>query len=388
MRKEKNLEKLEDLWQGAEFLPSQYKPPTLSQDLVQELFLLSKEASQRGIPLHTLWEDKDEHSISLARLMRQQKGRQTRPFLKVGVVKKARTELKDLPAHGQKGGNTAESTPSLSEPETELARHASPSLVDQSTSVELYEDSMSSTFPPINAARKETFPERTPVGSNEGSSPDRKRRREHTGDDDRMSPSTSLTLNDDRKALEEVPIPVASTEGSSPVRKRKREHTENPFQRWLEGIDIQKARCAIHDSVLVTLDRRHQSCLTDLDRFGTERHRIEKEDETLIGDVITDLQRMIKPSRQLVDIQQELQSRLDVVKERVRSQAALQDERDAILSLVPSRLLQIKTMIVLCHIFGGRSVVARRHLDHMEGLQNNFLAQATRLLEGRDNDSS
>ena len=45
-------------------------------------------------------------------------------------------------------------------------------------------------------------------------------------------------------------------------------------------------------------------------------------------------------------------------------------------------------MMVLCYIFDRRFVVARRHLDQMEALQNDFLAQATQLLEGRNNDSS
>ena len=552
--------------------------------------------AQRGIRLHTLWEDKEEHSITLARLMRQHKGRQKRSFLTVGVVKKARRELKDLPAHGQGGGNTAENTASLSEPEIELARHAPPPLADQSTSLELCEDLMPCTSP-NDAARKETFPEKSPVGSTEGSSTVRKRKRaissEHTGDDDRVSPCTSLTLNDDSKALEGVPLsllrrglrstghdtrlndivvntliqrlrrPGIWTVDSFAIHSHKRNHgndinplrrprrdaatnfrdntvliplfdeprehwlllsvdtsqarvdvydsltsqisdesairnllidlcqdqslaspenlmfhyqpvssplslhlvtslmkriqcpqqsndkdcgvfvvaaatklaertklpsswnvgqlrmdfathlvssnnaapqgfrdyeaphvkpraarsvdslplmAENPFQRWFEGIDIQKARCAIHGSVLVILHRRHQSCFTDLDGFETECHRIEKDVEALIGDVIT-LSRMMNPSRQLVDLQQELLRRVDVVTEGVRAQTALQDKRDAILSLVPSRLLQMKTMMVLCHIFGRRFVVARRRLDDMEALQNDFLAQATRLLE-------
>ena len=156
---------------------------------------------------------------------------------------------------------------------------------------------------------------------------------------------------------------------------------ENPFQRWLEGLDTQKAKCAIHGSALVTLHGRHQSCLADMDGFETECHGIEKDVDALIGNVFTLSQRMMNPSRQLAHLQQELLRRVDMVAEGVRAQTALQDKRDAILSLVPSRLLQIKTMIVLCHLFGRRFVVARRRLDHMEALQNGFLAQATRLLK-------
>ena len=262
MRKDENLKKLEALWQGTEFLPSKFKPPTPSQDLIQELFLLSKEVARRGIGLHTLWEDNEEDTTTLPRLMRQQRGLQKRPFLTVGVVKKARRELKDLsePSQGQKGGNPAESTASLSEPEIELARHAPPPLADQSTSLELHEDLMSCTFSSNDAARKVTFPERSPpFGSNQGSSPVGKRKRdirsEHAGEgsprlslddspiparsrlmdrqrpscpptplaasssesrplplpalialDDRMSPCTSLTPIDDSKAFKEVPL--------------------------------------------------------------------------------------------------------------------------------------------------------------------------------------
>lgn len=142
---------------------------------------------------------------------------------------------------------------------------------------------------------------------------------------------------------------------------------ENPFQRWLEGFDVPKAKCAIHGSALVTLHRRHQSCFADPDGFETECHEIENDIDAV--------------SRQLVHLQQEPPRRVDVLTEAVRAQTALQDKRDAILSLVPWRLLEMKTMIVLCHIFGRRFVVARGRLDHMEALQNEFLAQATRLLE-------
>ena len=156
---------------------------------------------------------------------------------------------------------------------------------------------------------------------------------------------------------------------------------DHPFQRWLKGVGIQKARCAIHGSILVILHRRHQSCLTDLDGFETECHQIKKDVEELITHVNTLSQRMMKYSRQLVDLHQELLHRVDVVTAGVRAQVALQDKRDAVLSLVPSRLLQIKTMIILCHIFGRRYVVARHRLDEMQALQNVFLARATKLLE-------
>ncbi|KAM0800630.1 hypothetical protein BDR22DRAFT_241952 [Usnea florida] len=226
IRKDENLKKLEALWQGTEFLPSQYKPSTLSQDLVQELFLLSKEVEQRGIRLHTLWEDKEEHPITLARLMRQQKGRGKRLFLTVGVVKKARRELKDLPAHGQKGGNTAEVTASLSEPEIELARHAPRSLADQSTSMELYENLTPSTLSPNDAARKETISERSPVGSTEGSSPIGKRRRTDRSTsselDENLTPSTFSPNDAARKETISERSPVGSTEGSSPIGERER----------------------------------------------------------------------------------------------------------------------------------------------------------------------
>ena len=649
IRRDENLTKLETLWQGTDFLPSKFKPPTPSQDLIQELLLLSKEVARRGIGLHTLWEDNEEGTITLPHLIRQQRGRQKRPFLTVGVVRKARRELKDLsePSQGQNGRNTAESTASRGEPEIELARHAPPPLADQSTSLELYEDLMTCTFSPNDAARKVTLPERSPFGSNEGSSPVRKRKRdirnEHAGEgsprlslhdspvparsqlmerqrpsclptplaasssesrplplpasialDDRMSPCTSLTPIDDSKAFKEIPLTllrhglrstrhdtrlndiVVNTliqrlrrpgiwtvdsltidshkrnNGShiNPRRRPKRdgatdfrdnmvlipffdkprEHwlllsvdtsrarvdvydslpsqfieetsirdllvdlcedqslaspenlkfyyqtvsfplslrlemslikriqspqqsndkdcgvfvvaaamklaekmnlpsswnvgqlrmdfaihlrssghaaprgfrdfeaphvksrtarflgslppmAENPFQRWFEGFDAQKAKCAIHGSALVTLHGRHQGYLADLDGLESECHGIEKDVDALIGNVFTLSQRMMNPSRQLVHLQQELLRRVDVVAEGVRAQTALQDKRDAILSLVPSRLLEIKTMIVLCHIFGRRFVVARRRLDHMEALQNGFLAQATQLLE-------
>ena len=649
MRKDENLKKLEALWQGTEFLPSKYKPPTLSQDLVQELFLLSKEMGRRGIELQTLWEDSEEHSIALPRLMRQQRGRPKRPFLTVGIVKKARRELRDLPepSQGQKAGNTAESTASLSEPEIELARHAPPPLADQSTSLELDEHLTPCTFSPNDAGRKVTYTERSPFGSNEGSSPVRKRKRdtrsEHAGEgsprlslddspipprsllierqrpsclptpsaassldshplsmpvlialDKRMSPSTSVTLIDDSKACKEVPLTLLrhglrstrhdtrlndivvntliqrlrrpgiwtvdsltigspkQTNGSdiNPFRRprcdgaikfrdntvlipffdKPREHwlllsvdtsrarvdvfdslpsqtlkepfirdllvdlcenqslanpenlnfyyqtvssllilhlglllierrkspqqsndkdcgvfvvaaatalaertslpsswdvgqlrmdfanhlsssvyaaprgfrnfealyvksraarcvsslppmAENPFQRWLKDLDTQKAKCAVHGSILAILHRRHQSCLTDLDGFETECHRIEKDVDALIDNIFTLSQRMMKPSRKLVNLHQELLHRMDVVTEGIRVQTALQDKRDAILKLVPSRLLEIKTIIVLCHIFGRGFVMARRRLDHMEALQNGFLTQAARLLE-------
>ena len=651
IRKDENLTKLEALWQGTEFLPSKFKPPTPSQDLIHKLLLLSKEVARRGIGLHTLWEDGEEHTITLPRLMRQQRGWQKRSFLTVGVVKKARSELRDLPepSQGQRGGNTAESTASLSEPEIELARHAPPPLADQSTSLELYEDLMPCTLSPHDTTRKVTLPERGLFGSNAGSSPVRKRKRdirsEHAGKgsprlslddspiparsqlverqrpsclptpltasssesrplpsplpalialDNRMSPCPSLTPIDDSEASKEVPLALLrhglrstrhdtrlndivvntliqrlrrpgiwtvdslmidshkQNRGSDinprshprrdgatnfrdntvliPFFDKSREHwlllsvdtsrarvdvydslpsqileessirdllvdlcedqslaspenlkfcyqtvssplflrleislikriqcpqqsndkdcgvfvvatatklaertnlpsswnvgqlrmdfathlgssgyaaprgfwdfeaphvksraarsvgsltpmAENPFQRWLEGLKIQKAKCAIHGSALVTLHGRHQSCLADLDGFETECHGIQKDVDALIGDVFTLSQRMMNPSRQLVHLQQELLRRVDVVTEGVRAQTALQDKRDAILSLVPSRLLQIKTMIVLCHIFGRRFVVARRNLDDMEALQNGFLAQATRLLE-------
>ena len=156
---------------------------------------------------------------------------------------------------------------------------------------------------------------------------------------------------------------------------------ENPFQRWLEGLDTQKAKCAIHASALVTLHGRHLSCLADLDGFETACHGIEKDVEALIGNVFTLSQFTMNPSRQLVHLQQELLRKVDMVAEGVRAQTALQDKRDAILSLVPSRLLEIKTTIVLCHVFGHRFGLARRRLDQMEALHNGFLAQATRLLE-------
>ena len=649
VRKDENLKKLETLWQGTEFIPSKFKPPTLSQDLVQELFLLSKEVTRRGIGLHTLWEDNEEDTTSLPRLIRQQRGRQKRPFLTVGAVKKARRELKDLSerSQGQKGGNTAASTVRLSEPDIERARHAPPPMADQSTSLEMHEDLMTCTFSPNEAAGKVTFPERGPFGSNQGSSPVRKRKRdirsEHAGEespalslddspiparsqlmerqrpsglptpsaasnsdspplplpalialDDRVSPCTSLTPIDNSKAFQEVPLTllrhglrstrhdtrlndiVVNTliqrlrrpgiwtvdsltidtrklkNGSdfNPLRRprrnvatkfrdntvlipffdKSRQHwlllsvdtsrarvdvydslprqiieetsirdllvdlcedqslaspenlkfyyqtvssplflhletslieriqspqqsndkdcgvfvvaaatklaertnlpsswnvgqlrmdfaihlgsseyaaplgfrdfeaahaksraarsvgslppmADNPFQRWLEGLDTQIAKCAIHGCALVTLHGRRQSYLADLDGFETECLRIEKEVDDLVGNVFTLSQRMMNPSRQLVHLQQELLHRVDVVAEGVRDQTALQDKRDAILSLVPSRLLQIKTMIVLCHVFGHRFVVAKRRLDHMEALQNGFLAQAIRLLE-------
>lgn len=58
----------------------------------------------------------------------------------------------------------------------------------------LLADLMPSTFSPNDAVGKETLPESSPVGSTEGSSTVRKRKGEHTGDDDRMSSYTSLTL--------------------------------------------------------------------------------------------------------------------------------------------------------------------------------------------------
>ena len=649
IRKEENLKKLEALWQGTDFLPSRFKPSTLSQDLVQELFLLSKEVARRGIGLHTLWEDSEEHIIALPRLMRQQRGRQRRSFLTVGVVKKARKELKDLPepSEDQKGGNTAESTASLVEPEVELPRHAVPPLADQSTSLELDEDLMPYTFSPNDAARKVMFPGRSPFGSNEGFSPVRKRKRdlhsEHTGEgsprlslddspsptrsqtmerqrpsclstplaastpesrplplpafialDEGMSPCTSLTSIDNGKASKEVPFTLlrhglrstrhdtrlndivvntliqrlrrpgiwtvdslmidshkrryggdinslrrSRQDGAAnfrdntvliPFFDRSREHWlllsvdtsrarvdvydslpsqileetfirdllvdlcedqflagpenlkfyyqtvgyplflqlkvslikrtqspkqsndkdcgvfviaaatklaegtnlprswnigqlrmdfatylrssehaaprgfpdfeaprvksraarsvgslppmgENAFQRWLEGLDVQKAVCGLHGSALVTLHGRHLSYLADLDGFETECHGLEKDIDALIGNIFTLSQRMMSPSRGLVHLQQELLRRVEVVTEGVRAQTALENKRDAILGLVPSRLLQIKTMIVLCHIFGRRFVVARRRLERMEALQNSFLTEATQLLE-------
>ena len=70
-----------------------------------------------------------------------------------------------------------------------------------------------------------------------------------------------------------------------------------------------------------------------------------------------------------------------MVAEEVRAQTALQDKRDTILSLLHSRLLEIKTIIVFYHIFDYRSIVASRRLDHIKAVQNRFLAQAIRLLE-------
>ena len=230
MRKDENLKKLEALWQGTEFIPNKFKPPTPSQDLIQELFLLSKEVARRGIGLHTLWEDNEEEdTITLPRLIRQQRGRQKRPFLTVGAVKKARRELKDLsePSQSQYGGNTAEGTASLNEPEIELARHAPPPMADQSTSLEPQEDLMTCAFTPNDAARKEPIPERSPFGSNEGSSPIRKRKRdirsEHAGEgsprlslDDSPIPARSQPTERQRPSCLQTPL-VASSAESRPL---------------------------------------------------------------------------------------------------------------------------------------------------------------------------
>ena len=402
MRKDENLKKLEGLWQGTEFIPSKFRPPMPSQDLIRELLGLSKEVKKRGIELHTLWEDNEEVLITLPRLMRQQGERQQRSVITVGVVRKARKELKDLPepSQGQKGGNTAEGLASLSESEVEFDRHAPPPLTDQSASFEPQEDSMTYTSSPNNAARKVTSPERSPSSSDEGSSPVRKRKRdirdEHAGkgssrpstDNSPISArsppikkqrSSYLSTLSATSSLESIPLPLSAlaafSEDSLPL------IGENPFRRWLAGLDTQRGKCATHGTVVMTLYSRHQSCLADLNGFETEGRGIEKEIDALIDHISTDARRVMSPSRQLVHLEQELRRRADVVAQGIRDKTALQGKRDAILSLVPSLLLQNKALVVLCHIFSDRFVMEKDRVDRMEALQNDFLAQGARLLE-------
>ena len=134
-----------------------------------------------------------------------------------------------------------------------------------------------STTRPVSArmAREE----RSHFSFNEGSSSVRKRKRD-TRDEHAGKGSSRLSTGKARSPLMKrqrpsyilTPLAVSSSISSPLVVPALRALSsslhltaENPFQRWLDGLDTQKAKCDIHGSALVTLYGRHQSCLADLD---------------------------------------------------------------------------------------------------------------------------
>lgn len=92
-RKAQNLKKLVDLWQGTEFIPQRYMPPTLSYELLQNLRLLSEEAQEQEVELPTLWSHEHKDGI-LPVLMQKSHPTQKRAYITSQVVRKAREQLR------------------------------------------------------------------------------------------------------------------------------------------------------------------------------------------------------------------------------------------------------------------------------------------------------
>jgi len=53
-RKQRNMDRMTELWGTEEFIPSSHKPPCLSNDLVQHFYMLSKEVKDQQMELSAL----------------------------------------------------------------------------------------------------------------------------------------------------------------------------------------------------------------------------------------------------------------------------------------------------------------------------------------------
>jgi len=87
-RKQRNMDRMTELWGTEEFIPSSHKPPSLSYDLVQHFYMLSKEVKDQQMELSELWVTPEDERGVLPVLMGMEHPTQKRDYITVKVVKK------------------------------------------------------------------------------------------------------------------------------------------------------------------------------------------------------------------------------------------------------------------------------------------------------------
>lgn len=94
-RSSRASEKLRELWGTVDFIPAQYRPESLSRDLLHELYMLSTESQAQQIPLPDLWADASDGGI-IPTIMQQSHITQARKYVTPAVIKRARQHIKEL----------------------------------------------------------------------------------------------------------------------------------------------------------------------------------------------------------------------------------------------------------------------------------------------------
>jgi len=96
-RKQRNMDRMTELWGTEEFIPISHKPPSLSYDLVQHFYMLSKEVTDQQMELSELWVTPEDERGVLPVLMGMEHPTQERDYITVNVVKNRRNRSRPRP---------------------------------------------------------------------------------------------------------------------------------------------------------------------------------------------------------------------------------------------------------------------------------------------------
>jgi len=93
-RKQRNMDRFTELWGTEEFIPNSHKPPSLSNDLMQHFYMLSKEVEDQQMELSELWVTPEDERGLLPVLMGMEHPTQERDYIILDVLKDAREQVK------------------------------------------------------------------------------------------------------------------------------------------------------------------------------------------------------------------------------------------------------------------------------------------------------